>query len=337
MNSIIYLVLALVLVGMGVLVYFLLGLKKRLENPKESESVKVMAEWMKQMKDDTEHSRKAMDQNIAETNKQINERLDRAAQVIGDLRHKIGAVDQIGPDIRRLAETLASPKLRGNFGEEMLEAMLAQVLPKESFFVQYRFKNGETVDAAVKIGEYLLPIDSKFSMENFRLLNAAETEESQKSMRSAFRKDVKKRIEEIHKKYILPQEGTFDFALMYVPSEGVYHEVLADSDLNEFSRAKRVISVGPNSLFAYLQNIVVSLRGQEVNKMAGELLAMIQGVRQDSDKFSRHLDVLENHIKNAGNTMGTARKEFDKLSISIQNAASLKLDGGEAKEPRLIE
>ncbi len=337
MNSIIYIILIILLAGFGILLFFLLSLKKRLDTPQESESMRVMAEWMKQMKDDTEYSRKAMDQNIAETNKQINERLDRAAQVIGDLRHKIGAVDQIGPDIRRLAETLASPKLRGNFGEEMLEAMLAQVLPKESFFVQYRFKNGETVDVAVKIGEYLLPIDSKFSMENFRLLNEASTEESQKSMRSAFRKDVKKRIEEIHKKYILPQEGTFDFALMYVPSEGVYHEILADSDLNDYSRAKRVISVGPNSLFAYLQNIVVSLRGQEVNKVAGELLSMIQGIRQDSDKFSRHLDVLENHIKNAGNTMGTARKEFDKLSSSIENAASLKLDSGEHEDPKLIE
>jgi DNA recombination protein RmuC len=155
-------------------------------------------------------------------------------------------------------------------------------------------------------------------------------------MFSAFRRDVKKRIEEIHKKYILPAEGTFDFALMYVPSEGVYHELLADAELTEFSRSKRVISVGPNSLFAYLQNIVVSLRGQEVNKMAGELLSMIQGIKQDSDKFGRHLEVLENHIKNAGNTMGTAKKEYDKLSSSIHSAAKLEL-GEIEKVERLLE
>lgn len=326
MSPIIYAIFGVLVLGVVALLVLLMGLKKKLETPQESESIKVMADWMRQMKNDTEAARGAMDRNLAETNKQINERLDNAAKYIAGLQGKLGEMTQIGPDIRRLAETLASPKLRGNFGEEMLENMLGQVLPKDSFVFQYRFKNGETVDSVVKIGQFLLPIDSKFSMENYRLLNAAETPESQEKMRSAFRKDVKKRIDEIHKKYILPNEGTFDFALMYVPSEGVYAEVIADSDLTEYTRLKRVIAVGPNSLFAYLQNIIASLRGQEVNKMAQELLAMIQGIRQDSDKVGRHLEVLENHMKNASNSLGIVSTDFVKLKTTITKAASLELE-----------
>ncbi len=326
MNPILYIIFGLLVVGVVVLVVMLLGLKKRLEDSRDSESIKVMSDWMREMKHDMEGSRTAMDKNIAETNKQINERLDNAAKVIGDLRQRLGTVDQIGPDIRRLAETLASPKLRGNFGEEMLERMLEQILPTSSFQTQYKFKNGETVDAMVRFGDNILPIDSKFSMENFRLHKEAQDEKLSDDYRKLFFKDVKKRIDEIHKKYILPQEGTFDFALMYVPSAGVYQEIIIDSDIIEYARGKAVIPVGPNDLFIYLRNIVVSLRGQQVNEVAKEILAMITGIRQESDKFGKNLDVLATHVKNVNNTMGVVSNDFTKLKTSIGNAASLQLD-----------
>jgi DNA recombination protein RmuC len=336
MSPVIYAILAILAVGIIVLVVMLLGLRKRLESPKDSESIKVMADWMREIKRDTETSRQAMDKNIAETNKQINERLDNAAKVIGDLRQKLGTVDQIGPDIRRLAETLASPKLRGNFGEEMLERMLEQILPLSSFQIQYKFKNGETVDAIVRFGDNILPIDSKFSMENFRLHKEAQDEKLSGDYKKLFYKDVKKRIDEIHKKYVLPQEGTFDFALMYVPSAGVYQEIIIDSDIIEYARGKAVIPVGPNDLFIYLRNIVVSLRGQQVNEVAKEILAMITGIRQESDKFGKNLDVLATHVKNVGNTMGVVSNDFAKLKTSISNAASLELTT--ASEPaKLLE
>lgn len=336
MNPLIYVIFAVLGVGVVVLVVLLLNMRKRLENPQDSESIKVMADWMREMKRDMEGSRRAMDQNIAETNRQINERLDKAAQVIGDLRQRLGTVDQIGPDIRRLAETLASPKLRGNFGEEMLERMLEQVLPKSSFQVQYKFKNGETVDAIVRFGDNILPIDSKFSMENFRLHKEAQDEKLSDDYRKLFFKDVKKRIDEIHKKYVLPQEGTFDFALMYVPSAGVYQEIIVDGDIIEYARGKAVIPVGPNDLFIYLRNIVVSLRGQQVNEVAKEILAMITGIRQESDKFGKNLDVLATHVKNVNNTMGVVNNDFVKLKSSIANAASLELDV-KTDDPKLLE
>lgn len=334
-TTIIYVILGILVIGFGAAIYFLMELKKQAQKPAEDQTLKVMMDWMKEIKQDVQQDREQTQKNIHETNKQINDRLTEAARVIGKLQQDIGVVTQIGPDVRRLSEVLASPKARGNFGEEMLENMLSQVLPQSSYSMQYKFKNGETVDAIVRVGEMILPVDSKFSMENFRLMKESKTDESTETLKKAFLKDVKKRIDEIHKKYILPQEGTFDFALMYVPSEGIYQEIILDDDINVYARNKRVMPVSPNSLFIYLQNIVVSLRGQEINKMAQQILAMITGIKQESDKFGRNLEILGKHIVNAGNSMGTVNGDFLKLQMSIQNAASLKLD--EAKEQKLLE
>src|SRR5258708_5280324 len=215
--------------------------------------------------------------------------MDNGGRVIGELSKELGSVGQIGPDIRRLTETLASPKLRGNFGEEVLENLLTDVFPKEFCKFQYRFKNGEVVDAAIVIGDLLLPVDSKFSMENYRLYKEAKTDEAADSLKKAFLKDVKKRIDEIHKKYILPQEGTFDYALMFIPSEGVYMEAANDQETQMYTRTKKVVIVGPNTLNITLRGLLVSLRGQQISKAAQSVLAMINGIRQESDKFNRIL------------------------------------------------
>lgn len=343
-NPILYVIIIVLLAGFGLLFYFLMDLKKKSEKPSEdpnlkaaSDNLKLALEWMKEMKQDTQQDRELTQKNIHETNKQINDRLTEAARYIGQLKQEIGAVSQIGPDIRRLTETLASPKLRGNFGEEMLEKLLDEVLPKNSFQSQYKFKNGETVDVIVKFGTSMLPIDSKFSMENFRFMKEAKTEELVESYKKSFLKDVKKRVDEIHKKYILPQEGTFDFALMYVPSEGIYQEIIPDEDIMLYCRSKRVMPVGPNSLFVYLQNVIVSLRGQEINKVAQQILTMINGIKQESDKLGRNLEVLGNHVKNANNAMGTITNDFSKLKTNIGNAASLRLDEPKSEQKALID
>lgn len=329
--AILYGIIVFLLAGFGVFFYFLMGLKNKAEKPVDDGNMKIMLEWMKEMKQSTEATREGMQKSIDSTNKAINERLDNAAKVIGALSKELGGVSQIGPDIRRLSETLASPKMRGNFGEEMLENMLGQILPKNNFKIQYRFKNGETVDACIFIGETILSIDSKFSLENFRLYKEAKDDETAETLKKAFLKDVKKRVDEICKKYILPQEGTFDFALMYVPSEGIYQEVIEASDIIEYCRSKAVIPVSPNTMYIYLRNIMLSLRGQEINKKAQEILKMISGIKTESEKFGKNLEVLGTHIKNAGNTMGTVVNDFTRLRGNIQNAANLELEAEEIK------
>lgn len=337
-STYLYIILAILLLGFGILLYFVMALKKQAEKPGDDAGMKVMMEWMKEIKQGTEKTREGMQKSIDETNKAINERLDNAARVIGALSKELGGISQVGPDIRRLTETLASPKLRGNFGEEMLENMLSQALPKNGYEIQHKFKNGEVVDAIINVGEKILPIDSKFSMENFRLYKEAKTDEAAEGLKKSFLKDVKKRVDEIHKKYILPQENTFDFALMYIPSEGVFSEVLDDSATLGYARDKKVYFVSPNTLYHHLQIILLSLRGQKINQAAQQILAMIAGIKQESDKFGRNLDVLGNHIKNAGNTMGTVVNDFAKLKTSIGNASSLKLDGDKNEdEQRLLD
>lgn len=331
-SSFLYLIIAILLLGFGVLLYFLIDLKKKTEKPQDDANLKVMMEWMKEIKAGTEATREGMQKSIDQTNKAISERLDNAGRVIAALTKELGGISQVGPDIRRLTETLASPKLRGNFGEEMLENMLSQALPKSGYEIQYKFKNGEVVDAIIYVGDKILPIDSKFSMENFRLYKEAKTEEAAEGLKKAFLKDVKKRVDEIHKKYILPQENTFDFALMYIPSEGVFSEVLDDTPVLTYARERKVYFVSPNTLYHHLQIILLSLRGQKINEAAQAILAMIAGIKQESDKFGRNLEVLGSHIKNAGNTMGTVSNDFAKLKTSITNASSLKLEDS-AKEP----
>ncbi len=316
--------LIVVVAGFAVMAYLMLNRK---EAPKEdSDTLKVMMEWMKEIKQGTESSKQLTDQNIKELNKNISERLDNAGRVIAGLTKELGGVSQIGPDLRRLSETLASPKMRGNFGEEVLENMLSQVFPKEFTTYQYRFKNGEVVDAIVKIGQQLLPIDSKFSMENYRLYKEAKTDESIEEQKKLFLKDVKKRVDEIHKKYILPQENTYDFALMFIPSEGIYMEVADDLPTCSYARDKKVVMVGPNTLYLTLQTFLVSLRGQQINKAAQQVLAMINGIKQESDKFNKTLDTLANHVKNTNNTMGTAIDGYSKLKGQIANASNLELE-----------
>ncbi len=336
--QILYIIIGIFIIGFSALLYFLVGLKKRTEKPSDDQSLKIMMEWMKEIKQGTEQTREGMQKSIDQTNKAINERLDNAGRVIAALTKELGGISQVGPDIRRLSETLASPKMRGNFGEEMLENMLGQILPKSNFKIQHRFKNGETVDAAIFIADTTLSIDSKFSLENFRLYKEAKDDESAELLKKAFLKDVKKRVDEIGKKYILPQENTFDFALMYVPSEGIYQEIIEAGDIIEYCRTKAVIPVSPNTMYIYLRNIMLSLRGQEINKKAQEILKMISGIKTESDKFGKNLEVLGTHIKNAGNTMGTVTNDFVRLRGNIQNAANLELEAEKvvSEEPKKL-
>lgn len=330
-----YAVIVISILGFAVLLYFVFDLKRRSEKLEQNEPMKVMLEWMKEMKQSTENTREGMQRSIDETNKAINERLDKAAQVIGSLSKELGTMSQIGPDIRRLTDVMASPKARGNFGEEMLEQLLSEVLPLSSFQPQYRFKNGEVVDVAIFLGDRILPVDSKFSLENYRLYTEAREEQAAESLKKAFLRDVKKRIDEIHKKYILPQEGTFDIGLMYIPSEGVFMEILSDATICQYAKDNRVHFVSPNTLYYWLQSILLSLKGQQINEVAQQVLDAVSGIKKESDKFGSALGVLANHMKNAGNSMNSVVNDYQKLQSSIHNAANLEL--AETTEQKVIE
>jgi DNA recombination protein RmuC len=241
---------------------------------------------------------------------------------------KLGEVTQrvfdIGKDIAGLEQILRSPKVRGGLGETFLEGLLGQMLPREHYDLQYSFATGDRVDAVVRIGGRLVPIDAKFPLENFRRLLDETDDDKRRALRRAFGRDVKARVDEIAKRYILPDEGTFDFALMYIPAENVYYEIIVKDDTSEadspatYAMGRHVIPVSPNSLYAYLQVIVLGLRGLAIEKDAREIQARLTRLRGDVDKFRDSFDVVGKHLTNARNKYDDAAAGLDRVEAKLE-------------------
>lgn len=248
---------------------------------------------------------------------ELNERLDRAATVIADVKKSVGEVGEIGRSMKDLQEYLRSPKLRGNIGEEVLTEVLQEILPKDLFSLQYGFKSGEKVDAVIRIGKQLVPIDAKFPIENFRKMNESKNEAERKQYKKLFIEDVKKHIDNISRKYILAEEGTTDYALMYVPAEAVYYEIIRSEQLSKRGRERRILFVSPMSLYAYLKAILMSYQGQTIQKKAQEILQILRSAQKDYEKIEEYLGVLEKHFSNAYNQLQNVNKLFSKLGQKL--------------------
>ncbi|KKU10704.1 MAG: hypothetical protein UX13_C0005G0017 [Candidatus Woesebacteria bacterium GW2011_GWB1_45_5] len=273
---------------------------------------------------------KTTNTRLNEQTRNFNERLDNAAKVISAVQRNLGEMSEVGKGIRTLQEFLQSPKLRGGLGEEVLKEMIEQTFPKNAFHLQYSFKSGVKVDAVLKTEAGLLCIDSKFPMENFNVMLKGETEGERNIGKKQFVSDVKKHIEDISKKYILPEEGTMDFALMYIPSESVYYEVVNVQELSNFARKLRVYPVSPNTLYAHLQVLLLSFEGKDLEAKSREVFRILRAIQKDYGKVEENMGVLQKHLTNAFNTMSTVFGSFTQLGQKI--SSTQKLGGGEKKE-----
>lgn len=260
--------------------------------------------------------------------KMVGEKVEGSIAVFGDVRERLGELAQRTKDIQEvsknvssLQELLRAPKFRGGFGELLLERLLADILPADSYSLQYKFKGGETVDAVIRIGGNLVPIDSKFPLEDFERIVAVESEEEQAALRRQFTRNMKKHIDDVTK-YILPDESTFDFALMYIPAENIYYETIIrgteESDIFSYSLDKRVVPVSPNSFYAYLQVIVQGLKGLRVEKAAGEILSYIRRLQSDFDDFQYDYGVMGEHIRHAANKYDEANRKLARFGDKLQ-------------------
>jgi DNA recombination protein RmuC len=263
---------------------------------------------------------------------EINKRLDNAARVIGDVQKNIGELSEasrqifeVGKNIATLQEILQPPKLRGGLGELFLGELLSQTLPSQFFTLQYMFSNGERVDAVVRLGEKLVPIDSKFPLDNFKRIIECKTEEERKTFQRTFSRDVKKHIDDIANKYIIPQEGTYDFALLYIPAENVYYETITKDDsfgeekgIYNYALRKKVIPVSPNSFYAYLQVIVLGFKGLKIEEHAREILAMLGGLGKDLKNFQEDFQLVGKHLTNALNKFDDSRRRLDKFTFKLE-------------------
>ena len=285
-------------------------------------------------------------QQIQSQTSNVGSRLDNAARVISDVQKNLGELGQatqeikeLGQSVSKLEEMLRAPKLRGGLGELLLEDLLKQVLPSDHFEMQYRFRGGQAVDAIVRTSDRMVPIDSKFPLENFRKMAATENEADKKTAQKAFVSDVKKHIDAIALKYILPDEGTFPFALMYIPAENIYYEVIIKdegsngSGLYGYSIDKKVVPVSPNSFYAYLQVIALGLRGLQIEKSARVILDTLGRLQGDITKVRDTFDVVGTHLENARKKYDEADKRLSNFEDRLSNAAEHALQ--EHQEPLL--
>jgi len=274
----------------------------------------------------------------------VGTRLDSAARVIGEVQKNLGElgkatqeIKELGQSVSKLEEMLRAPKLRGGLGELLLEDLLKQVIPSDHFETQYKFKNGQLVDAAIKTAGGIVPIDSKFPLENFRKFMEAQTDSEKKAYQKTFISDVKKHIDSIASKYILPDEGTFDFALMYIPAENVYYETIIKDDtfdgisLQDYAMNKNVVPVSPNSFYAHLRVIVLGLKGLQIEKNAKEIINNLSRLQGEIGKVRDSFDILGSHLDNARKKYEEADKKLTHFEDRLENITNKSLTEGEQK------
>lgn len=266
------------------------------------------------------------DNTLLEWLKSMDKRLDLQTQKILESQKTIGEMSEIGKSMKDLQNFLASPKLRGGLGEQVLKDLLTESLPSQNFALQYGFRSGVRVDAIIKTSSGIIPIDSKFSMENFKKMHEDE------SFKKDFDRDIKNRVDEIADKYILPDEGTVDFALMYVPSEAVYYDIV-NSNLINYAYKRRVMPVSPSTFYAFLRSVLLSFEGQKIAAEIKTIQAAMRAIHTETEKFADILQTLQTHINNTYNTMSRAATQFLSLSSKVENVQKI----GDKKEEKLIE
>lgn len=311
--------LLVILVIAGGYFFLYLALSRKIGEPKTDHT---LTEWLKSLQNSLNSNNQNLTVTLQKSYQDLHERLDRAATVIGDLKREAGAFSEIGRSMRDLQDYLKSPKLRGNIGEQVLKDLVGQMFPKKSFFLQHAFKSGVIVDIALQTDAGLLPIDSKFPLENFQKIIKAD-EKARDVYRALFIKDVKKHLKDIGAKYILPQEGTVDFALMYLPSEAVYYEVVNESELMDLAQSLRVYPVSPTTLYAHLQTILLSFEGKKIASKSKEIFTLLRAIGKDYEKLEGNLSTLNRHITNAANQMSTTNQSFQSLGQKISSTRSL--------------
>ena len=259
----------------------------------------------------------------------MDRRLETATKTTTAIHQQLGQLGQANAeilaranDLKKLEQALRPPKARGGFGELLLGNLLADRLPQDSYQLQYGFKTGERVDAVIHV-ERLVPVDAKFPLDNFERLADAESDEERTLYEKQFARDLRNHVDAIAAKYIRPDEGTYDFALMYLPSEGVYYELVCGKTgaLLKYAHEKRVFPVSPTTFTSQLQVIALGLKGMQIEQRAHEVMAYVAQLQGDFDRFRDDFLVVGKHIGNAQSKFAEAEKRLDRFDTKLERAA----------------
>jgi len=312
-------------------VIFLLFKKKP---EKQSESLMML-------KQDINYLGQILDSKLSESTKAIQSQFGQSAKIVQDVTEKLTKLDEtnrqvvsFADQLRNLQDILKNPKQRGVLGEYYLETVLKNVLPPGSYKMQYSFKDGTIVDAVVFIDKRIIPIDSKFSLENYNRILEARDSGEKKKYEVAFIADLKARIDETAK-YVKPEESTMDFAFMFIPSEAVYYDLLINkvgavtddtNNLIYYAGKKKVIVISPTSFLAYLQTVLQGLKNQKISEEAHIVIKQVE-------RLGRHLGTYSEYMKKLGGHLGTTVSNYNKASREFEKVDKdvVKISGGKSQ------
>ena len=326
-----YLILTIILILAAVTgIFIFLNNKKLKIDQTQSNEIRdlerrltdLMIGQLKEMRDSQAGNSKAMNEQISSFTKETTQIKDNLKQIEESVK-----------DVSTFQDIFKSPKLRGQWGEASLEHILSQHFPQELYKIQYLFSSGEQVDAVLKLPNgRVLPIDSKFPSENFdKMINAA-TDIEKNFFKKNFLEDVKNRIQEISSKYLLPSEGTTDFALIYIPAEAIYYEIInslgKEMDVAAFAWSKKIILTSPNTIYLTLRTIEHWFKDTQISKQTQEILKKLAKVHQDAGKLMDDFRKLGSHIKNASGAYEDSEKRLSLLDDKVEKLVEI----GETKQ-----
>ncbi len=334
MNQIIYIILGIAVAAIAVLAYFLSRARKKPEEkPQDNSAILMMQEQLKEMRQTLQNFGTQVDAKMGESTKVLQQQFGQSAKIIRDVTERLTKLDEtnkqvmgVADQLQGLEDVLKNPKHRGVLGEYYLENVLKNVLPPSNYQMQYEFKNGDIVDAVVFVKEKIIPIDSKFSLENYNRVMQEKDPEHKEELERQFKADLKNRIDETAK-YIRPNEDTMDFAFMFIPAEGIYYDLLVNQvgaikvntrDLIEYAfKDKHVIIVSPTSFFAYLQTVMQGLRALQIEESAKEIRKYVEMLQKHLMSYEEYLQKLGNNLGTTVNMYNRAYKEFGKIDKDV--------------------
>ena len=302
----------------------------RREAAAQGGTIAQLAAQLEQVRSRQDVLTQTLDSKLSSGQEHINRYLTDSGRTLGELKEQIGKLKsdserllQLGADVRSLQHILTAPKLRGQLGEHSLAGLLQTILPTGGYRLQHGFRSGRVVDALITLPDYSVSVDAKFPLPSFEKMAAAQTDNEKQRLRRQFQNDVIKHIDKIAADYIRPEEGTLDFALMYIPAENVYYETVIryDSDRTdvlEHALAKKVIPVSPNLLYAYLMTIVMGLHGLQIEKEAAAIRVKLQELAKGLGAFQSNWDILGRHLRNAQSQYDEGHKQLTQFSTQLE-------------------
>ncbi len=336
-------IIVLVLAVLGLLVWLIISNSANAEKMAgQQASFGLLQQQLEALKSSQDNTKDKLQKSLLDGQTNIGKNMQAGQEVLDRLNKQIGELQgtnkqmmQVGTEVRRLQDILSSPKLRGQMGEWSLENLLANILPKDRYKLQYTFKDGKTVDALIELADFSVPVDAKFPLPAFEKIVKAEEEAEKIKLRRQFLKDVNNHIDKIAADYIRPAEGTLDFALMYIPAENVYYETIVKylgetRDILQYCFDKKVIPVSPNLLYAYLMTVAMGLHGLQIEKQAAEIRQNLKKLNSSFAEYTGTWDILGKHLRNAYSQYDEGQKKLDRFGLNLNHIQEEKEETNES-------